>query len=62
MVQKRQSDSIAKGEYKARKKAAKKKMKAEKKEAAADLKAEKAESTDTRKNTMTEPAASKTVN
>jgi hypothetical protein len=52
MVQKRQSDSIAKTEYKARKKAAKKKMKAEKSEAKADLKTEKAESTDSRTKAM----------
>lgn len=56
-VQKRQADSIAKKEYKARKKAAKKQMKAEKKEAKAELKTEKAESTEIRNSTLaTEPA------
>ena len=59
MVQKRQSDSIAKSEYTARKKAAKKKMRAEKKEAKAELKAEKAESTDVRAKAMAEPAVTK---
>jgi len=59
LVQKRQSDSVAKHEYKARKKAAKHKMKAEKKAAKADLKEEKAESTEVRTKAMAEPAASK---
>ena len=58
LVQKRQSDSIAKTEYKARKKAAKKQMKAEKKEAKSELKAEKAESTDIRNQALAAEAPS----
>ncbi|OGB22616.1 MAG: hypothetical protein A3I66_10960 [Burkholderiales bacterium RIFCSPLOWO2_02_FULL_57_36] len=52
MVQKRHDDSIAKKEYKARKKAAKKEMKMEKKEAKIELKAEKAESTEVRNQAL----------
>jgi len=59
LVQKRQSDSVAKHAYKARKKAAKRKMKATKKKAKADLKAEKTESTEARDKAMAGEAASK---
>ena len=52
-VQKRQADSIAKAQYKARKKAAKRQMKMEKKDAKSELKAEKAESTDIRNQALT---------
>jgi hypothetical protein len=52
MVQKRQDDSVAKAEYKARKKAARQKMRAEKKAAKAELKAEKAESTEIRNTAL----------
>lgn len=52
MVQKRHDDSVAKAEYKARKKAAKKEMKAEKKDAKSDLKLEKAESTAIRNDAL----------
>jgi hypothetical protein len=56
-VQKRQADSIAKAEYKARKKAAKKAMKVEKKEAKSEMKEEKAEAKQTRKDTLAVEAA-----
>lgn len=58
LVQKRQANSVAKANYKERKKAAKKEMKAEKKDAKADMKADKAEATEIRNNAMaTQPAA-----
>ncbi|MFC3110550.1 hypothetical protein ACFQAT_23190 [Undibacterium arcticum] len=60
-VQKRQADSIAKKEYKARKKAAKKQMSAEQKEAKSELKAEKSESTDIRNKALTETPAIKST-
>jgi hypothetical protein len=59
LIQKRQADSVAKAEYKARKKAAKRKMKAEKKEAKAAMKAEKTESTEIRNKAMAAEPASK---
>ena len=52
MIQKRHDDSVAKAEYKARKKAAKKEMKEEKAEAKVELKAEKAESTEVRNTAL----------
>lgn len=52
MIQKRHDDSVAKAEYKARKKAAKKEMKEEKAEAKIELKAEKAESTEVRNSAL----------
>jgi hypothetical protein len=58
LVQKRQADSVAKAQYKERKKAAKQEMKEEKKDAKADMKADKAEATEIRNNAMaTQPAA-----
>jgi hypothetical protein len=59
LIQKRQADSVAKAEYKARKKAAKMRMKAEKKEAKAALKAQKAESTGIRNKALAEEPVSK---
>ena len=60
MIQKRHDDSVAKREYKDRKKAAKKEMKAEKKDAKVELKAEKAESTEIRnKALITDPIVPK---
>jgi hypothetical protein len=59
MVQKRQADSVAKSEYKARKKEAKKKMKAEKKAAKNEMKSEKAEATSIRNDAMAPAPASK---
>ena len=58
-VQKRQADSVAKKEYKARKKAAKKQMKTEKKEAKSELKAEKSEATDIRNKSLAVEPSSK---
>jgi hypothetical protein len=59
LVQKRQADSVAKSEYKARKKEAKKKMKAEKKAAKNEMKSEKAEATAIRNDAMAPAPASK---
>lgn len=52
LVQKRQSDSDAKADYKAKKKTAKANMKVEKAEAKSDLKEEKQESTEVRNKAM----------
>ena len=52
LVQKRQADSDAKAEYKAKKKMAKANMKVEKAEAKSDLKQEKLESKDVRDKAM----------
>ncbi|SDY23618.1 hypothetical protein SAMN04515617_111174 [Collimonas sp. OK242] len=52
LVQKRQSDSDAKADYKAKKKTAKANMKVEKAEAKSELKEEKLESTDVRNKAL----------